>query len=46
MKLLRQNLIKVDNFLYEIPYQKISFIATLYNKEQYLNPFITNEREN
>ena len=41
VQLLRQNFIKVDNFLYEVPYPKISFIATLYNKEQYLNPFIT-----
>ena len=41
VKLLRQDLIKVDNFLYEILKPKISFIATSYNKEQYLNPFIT-----
>ena len=41
VKLLRQNLIKVDNFLYEILKPKISFVVTSYNKQQYLNQFIT-----
>ena len=41
VKLLRNNSITNNNFINEIIEPKLSFIATVYNKEKYLKPFLS-----
>ena len=40
VKLLKANSFEKKTFYFEIPKPKISFVATVFNKEKYLSPFI------